>query len=103
MANNSQENGTTILLGLKGCEVGTVAKEEGKIVVEVKTKERNPVCRHCSSVRLYRYGSGGKSKRCTVGAMAKRSTFSYPASAGDAGTVVTLSTMVLSYSDLIPG
>jgi transposase len=54
----SQENGTTILLGLKGCEVETVAEGEGKIIVEVKTKERNPVCPYCSSVRLYRHGSG---------------------------------------------
>ena len=54
----SQENGTTVLLGLKGCEVGTVAEGEGKIIVEVKTKERNPVCSYCSSVRLYRHGSG---------------------------------------------
>jgi len=34
----SQENGTTILLGLKGFEVGTVAEREGKIIVQVKTK-----------------------------------------------------------------
>ena len=60
MANKSQENGTTILLGLKGYEVGTVAEGEGEIIVEVKTKERNPVCPYCSSVRLYRHGSGEK-------------------------------------------
>ena len=54
----SQENGTTILLGLKVCEVGTVAEGEGKIIVEVKTKERNPVCPYCNSVKLYRHGSG---------------------------------------------
>jgi transposase len=60
MANRSQENGTTILLGLKGYEVGTVAEEEGKIVVEVKTGQRNPVCPYCRSVRLYRHGSGRK-------------------------------------------
>ena len=57
MANKSQENGTTILLGLEECEVGTVAEEEGKIIVEVKTKESNAVCPYCSSVRLYRHGS----------------------------------------------
>ena len=33
-----QESGTTILLGLKGFEVGTVAEGEGKIIIEVKTK-----------------------------------------------------------------
>ena len=36
----SQENGTTILLGLKGFEVGTVAEGEGKMTVEVKTKHQ---------------------------------------------------------------
>ena len=56
----SQENGTTILLGLEECEVGMVAEEAGKIIVEVKTKERNAVCPYCSSVRLYRHGSGEK-------------------------------------------
>jgi transposase len=60
MANRSQENGTTILLGLKGYEVGTVAEGEGKIIVEVKTRQRNPVCPYCRSVRLYRHGSGRK-------------------------------------------
>jgi hypothetical protein len=34
----SQKNGTTILLGLKGFEVGTVAEGEGKIIVQVETK-----------------------------------------------------------------
>ena len=36
----SQENGTTILLGLKGFEVGKVAEGEGKIIVQVKTKHQ---------------------------------------------------------------
>jgi len=60
MANKSQENGTTILLGLKRYEVGRVAEGEGRIIVEVKIKERDPVCPYCSSVRLYRHGSGAK-------------------------------------------
>jgi hypothetical protein len=34
----SQENDPTILLGLKGFEVGTVAEGERKIIVEVKSK-----------------------------------------------------------------
>jgi hypothetical protein len=34
----SQENGTTILLGLKGFKMGTVAEREEKIIVEEKTK-----------------------------------------------------------------
>lgn len=60
MASRSQENGTTVLLGLKGYEVGAVAECEGKIMVEVETRESNPVCPYCSSVRLYRHGSGEK-------------------------------------------
>jgi len=35
----SQKNGTTILLRLKGYEVGTVTEGEGKIIVEVGLKE----------------------------------------------------------------
>jgi transposase len=54
----SQENGTTILLGLKGYEVGTVTEGEGKIIVEVRAQERKSACPYCSSVRLYRHGSG---------------------------------------------
>jgi len=54
----SQQNGTTILLGLKGYEVGMVVENEGKIMVKVRTKERKPVCPYCSSVKLYRHGSG---------------------------------------------
>ncbi|MGQ9546112.1 MAG: hypothetical protein ACUVTR_02980 [Dehalococcoidia bacterium] len=38
MTNESQQNSTTILLGLKGYEVGMVAEEEGKIIVEAKTR-----------------------------------------------------------------
>ena len=33
----SQENGTTILLGLKGYELGTVTESERKIIVEVRS------------------------------------------------------------------
>jgi transposase len=54
----SQENGTTILLGLKGYEVGTVTESEGKIAVGVRAQERKPVCPYCSSARLYRHGLG---------------------------------------------
>ncbi|MGQ9546524.1 MAG: transposase family protein [Dehalococcoidia bacterium] len=58
----SQENGTTILLGLKGYEVRMVTEGEGKIVVEVKARERGPVCPYCSSVKLYRHGSGQRTQ-----------------------------------------
>ncbi len=53
----SQEKGTTILLGLKGCKVGTVTEIEGRLIVEVKAEQRNPVC-------PYRgwYRKGGKSR-----------------------------------------
>jgi len=54
----SQENGTTILLGLKGCEVGMVTESGGKIIVEARAHERKPVCPYCSSVKLYRHGLG---------------------------------------------
>lgn len=54
----SQENGTTILLGLKGFEVGTVTEREGKIIVEVRVGQGKAVCPHCGSVKLYRHGSG---------------------------------------------
>jgi transposase len=52
----SQENGTTILLGLKGYEVVTVTESEGKIIVEASAQENKPVCPCCSSVKLYRHG-----------------------------------------------
>lgn len=54
----SQENGTTILLGLKGYEVGMVTENEEEIIVEVRIRERKPVCPYCNSVRLYRHGLG---------------------------------------------
>lgn len=54
----SQENGTTILLGLKGYEVVTVTESEGKIIVEASAQENKPVCPCCSSVKLYRHGLG---------------------------------------------
>ena len=54
----SQENGNTILLGLKGYEVGMVTENGGKIIVEARSRERKPICPYCSSVKLYRHGSG---------------------------------------------
>ena len=70
----SQENGTTILLGLKGYEVVTVTESEGKIIVEASAQ----------------------------GAMARGFTLSYPSSAGGARAVVTLSMTVHNYCDPIP-
>jgi len=40
----SQENGTTIVLGLEGYEVGKVIEEEKGIVVEVGTDLKKPAC-----------------------------------------------------------
>ena len=54
----SQENGTTILLGLKGYEVVTVIESEGKIIVEARAQESKAVCPYCSSVKLYWHGLG---------------------------------------------
>ena len=54
----SQENGTTILLGLKGYEVVTVTGSEGKIIVKARAQGSKPVCPYCSSVNLYRHCLG---------------------------------------------
>jgi hypothetical protein len=99
----SQENGTTILLGLKGYEVGMVAECEGKIIVKVKTEKGIlfvPTVVRWSCIATARVKQGG----CfTVGAMAKGFTLSYVASAGGAGTVATPLMTVLRYYNLIPG
>ena len=58
----SRENGTTILLGLKGYEAGKVTKEGKGIVVEVQTDLKKPVCPCCNSTRLYRHGRAKKRK-----------------------------------------
>jgi len=58
----SRENGTTILLRLKGYEVGKVTKEGKGIVVEVQTDLKKPVCPCCNSTRLYRHGRAKKRK-----------------------------------------
>jgi len=44
----SQENGTTIVLGLEGYEVGKVIEEEKGIVVEVGTDLKKPACPCCN-------------------------------------------------------
>jgi len=52
---NGQDNGTTILLGLKGYKVGMVWEGEDRVMVrtDVKGKEK---CPHCGSARLYSHG-----------------------------------------------
>ena len=52
----SQEDGITILLGLKGYEVGKVSEGTEEIKVEVKAKPGGISCPRCSSTKLYRYG-----------------------------------------------
>jgi len=56
----SRENGTTILLGLKGYEVGKVSEEEGGIVVKVRADLKKPTCPCCDSANLYRHGRAKK-------------------------------------------
>ena len=56
----SQENGTTILLGLEGYEVGEVIEEAKGIVVEVGTDLKKPACPHCDSAKLYQHGRAKK-------------------------------------------
>jgi transposase len=52
----SQENGTTILLGLKGHRVGEVKEKDEGIVVEVEGGIRGDSCAYCGSTKLYRHG-----------------------------------------------
>ncbi len=51
----SQENGTTILLGLEDYRVGQVWGGEEKVTVETEVKGRRG-CSYCGSGRLYRHG-----------------------------------------------
>ncbi len=50
-----QENGTTILLGLKGYKVGEVRGGEKRVIVKTEVKGRKK-CPHCGSGKLYRHG-----------------------------------------------
>ncbi len=56
----SRENGTTILLGLGGYEVGEVIEKAKGIVVEVGTELKTLACSHCDSGKSYRYGRAKK-------------------------------------------
>ncbi|MCL0036326.1 transposase family protein [Dehalococcoidia bacterium] len=51
----SQDNGTTILLGLKDYKVGEVWGGEEKVVVKVEVKGRIK-CPYCGSGKLYKHG-----------------------------------------------
>lgn len=52
-----QDNGTTILLGLKDCKVGEVVGGEERVVVKTSAKGKEKKCPHCGSARLYGHGS----------------------------------------------
>ena len=58
----SQEDGITILLGLKRYEVGKVCEDAEEIMVEVKAKLGGISCPRCSSAKLYRHGLCRKRK-----------------------------------------
>jgi transposase len=50
-----QDNGTTILLGLKDYSMGEVVEREESIVVKIEVNGTIK-CPHCGSVKLYRHG-----------------------------------------------
>ena len=52
----SQEDATTILLGLKGCKVGEVVEDMERVVVKTAVKGKERKCPFCSSAKLYRHG-----------------------------------------------
>ena len=52
----SQENGTTILLGLKGYQVGRVKEGDEGVVVEVRIGGEELSCPYCGKAKLCRYG-----------------------------------------------
>ena len=50
-----QDNGTTILLGLKDYKVGEVWGGEDRVMVKIEVKGRKK-CPHCGSAKLYGHG-----------------------------------------------
>lgn len=53
-----QEDGISILSGLRGYQASKVTEGEGRVVVEVKSEQEKPACSHCGSTKLYRHSSG---------------------------------------------
>lgn len=53
----SQQNGITILLGLKGYQVGKVTEDDKGIVVQVMIRKSKVRCPYCSSSRLHGHGA----------------------------------------------
>ena len=52
----SQEDGITILLGLKDYKVEQVREDEDRVVVKVMLEHREKECPYCDLTRLYRHG-----------------------------------------------
>ena len=46
-----QQDGITILLGLKGYRIGKVTEGEGEVTVEVKPEQGKLACSHCGSTK----------------------------------------------------
>jgi transposase len=57
-----QEDGITILLGLKGYQVSKVIEGEGRVTVEVRPEQGKPACSYCGSKKLYRHSLGKRRK-----------------------------------------
>jgi transposase len=53
-----QDNGITILLGVKDLKIGEVTEYEEKIVVKASIKKREEICPYCGSAKLYKHGKG---------------------------------------------
>jgi len=53
----SQENGTTILLGLEGYQVGEVTEDSKGLIVEVRSNREEVCCPYCGGRRLYRHAA----------------------------------------------
>lgn len=82
-----QDNGTTILLGLKDYKVGEVWGGEGKVIVETEVKGRIK-CPYCGSGRLYEHGMRKPREILHTWSNGKKFTLS---STGTAGSVATAS------------
>jgi hypothetical protein len=52
----SQENGATILLGLKGYRLGRVKEGDEEVVLEVRTGGEELSCLYCGKTKLYWHG-----------------------------------------------
>ena len=53
-----QNNGITILLGVKDVKVGEVTEYEDRIVVKASTNKKKEICPYCGSAKLYKHGKG---------------------------------------------